>query len=239
MATRNFGTEKAFLRFLIRDPNGDLSTDTELVSNFFGPAVQEWFEKSERRPSATMSASFTTVLAGTTSGLGSTAIDEMTAIENAYFTPNITGGNLPLIRSEWNRIRYKQENEGLTGMPREWGCKYNFAAGVANDTSLEVALYPIPTEDCLITLYGLTRPVSYTTTDASVLATDPVTTRYITRLAAYRNAVAVGRSQELLDAITASLPRWSRAAFNIDRMIDSRKRPKELTLKYRREDYVA
>ena len=105
---------RAFVRFLIRDPNGRAISDTDLRDIYLNPAADEWWARFERRPgSSLVSLTYTANATSYDVGLTGIVIDPATRIEAV----ELVAGTAQLRRSEWNVIRALQESEGATGTP--------------------------------------------------------------------------------------------------------------------------
>src|SRR5947209_4727738 len=108
---------RAFVRFLIRDPNGRAISDTDLRDIYLNPAADEWWARFERRPgSSLVSLTYTANATSYDVGLTGIVIDPATRIEAV----ELVAGTAQLRRSEWNVIRALQESEGATGTPIAW-----------------------------------------------------------------------------------------------------------------------
>jgi len=222
----NLGAMRSHFRFLIRDPNGDALTNNEVRDNYLLPAHQEYWRRFVRFPFLTL---FTQAVA-----LGDELVVFPVALFNTeieYCLRDIGGGNFAgLQRDEFNRIRYLQETEGATGAPSIYAPMRSSSAGAATTT---VAIYPIADAAYSLDLY--VEPVAAPATlpfDSSVLTADPVSARYVTRLAAYRAAVDLRLAPHIVRATVESLPRWLKTAFNIQHGFDDKPVPKEASVGY-------
>lgn len=223
---------RAMIRFLVRDPNADAINDTDLHNNYVLPAWQDWWFRFERRPRQNMPGTVPLTLgAGERSvAFSSTQIPFIELVEavaligyddgfgnTIAFSPSVSHD---LTRTDFSRIRYLQESEGAVGEPRIWG------AQISDGPIVTAWVYPLPdagnnpptTAGYTVQIFG--RGIAALTSGATVaMATDPVSARYVTRIAAFNLARSMGLPEKKRRAILAGLPGWVRVHFDFDRFM--------------------
>ena len=214
-------------RILIRDPNGDALDATQIRDEYLNPAYQDWWRRYEHRRSffsVQMSPGDRTTLLGGTPALYNSEVREVNIIDPVGGT--ITFG---VKRSEYNRVRWLQETEAAIGLPRQWAWdNISYATGGPG-----IAWYPLPDQvyDFFIRYHAAPAALTLGT---SLVLTDPVSARYITRLAAYRAALDLELPPRIAATIAAPIPTWVKVLFNIRYAIEGKVHDKQEALGYSR-----
>lgn len=227
---------RALIRFLVRDPNADAINDTDLHNNFVLPAWRDWWFRMERRPRLLLPGSGVLQLGpdSRSGAFGTGGVPYIELIEAATLSgyDDGSGGLIPFVpavdhdltRTDLNRIRYLQESEGAVGEPR------NYASQVVGSslTSGTVYLWFYPISDAgnnppttagyQVVAYG--RGNATLASGATVcMTTDPVSSRYVARMAAFNLARYLDVPVRKRNAILIGMPRWVRVHFDIDRFL--------------------
>lgn len=210
----------AHFKILIRDPGGNSLTDTQIRDDYLNPAYQDWWRRHERRRSSIASS----VNPGERQvSVASANLFNPNVLEVAIIDP--TGGqiNLAVKRSEWNRVRWLQETEHRIGMPRQWAWNASVSGGVPDN---QVAFYPLADQyyDFFVRWTG---PPTALTTGTQTVLIDPVSARYVTRLAAYRAAIDLKLSDRLLSTIAAPARAWIEVLSNMRYNIEQKTLPRD------------
>lgn len=215
------------LRTMIRDPNGDMLTSAEVRTDYLDVAYKDWWRRYEHRSAA---GAISVTL---NPGVRSIPIPGLTRYNPELYSVQVTdpvsGVEFGVRRSEYNRIRWLQETEGATGIPRQWGWA-NFSLAV---TGPEMALYPLADQAYTITSnFGLNP--STLTSGTSIVSITPVNARYVTRIAAYRAGIDLKLTPRILNAIIAPLPPWVKINFNMRYNAEFKATDRENALGYER-----
>jgi hypothetical protein len=213
---------RADFRFYL-DDRTPVIADIDVRDKYLNPVARDWIRRFERRPGF-MQGTFLT-----DPGVRVTQIGAGEFVE--HVTQLISGREEGLQRDEFLRLRFLQETEGATGRPRQFGYARTLASGLP---LIEVALYPIPDDFYELRTYGLPlfTPLAG---DTSALPLDPISARYVTRLAAYRAAIDLRRARTRILAIIQPLPEWARAQLNLQWLFEDKPWPKSDTVFFQQE----
>ena len=221
-------------RFMIRDPSGRAIDDTDVLT-YLNLAYDDWWTRFERRPGGAFLTGFSYTANATFVALGIGNVTPQVRVEAVV----LQTGSAQVRRAEWNAIRALQESEGAIGTPTDWAGLYSVVSGVAE---FYIAFYPIPSVTTIADVFGGLAPslagVSLVNPTDTV-ATDPLTARWITRLASYRMAVALGLDHSRVEATLTGMPRWVKAVLKIDELTHGRALHEEVQKLYRKEEVVA
>lgn len=207
----------SLVRFLTNIQVGTI-TDNDVRDNYINPAMQDWFRRYERRPGSIQQGITTTA---------SQSYDYISAEPDVSFLIERVARRVTpqefvsMKRDEFNRLRFLQETEGAVNAPELWAAQYRYDTSIVTTPFIEFAWYPIPDAAYLVDIYGQLSLTSLSAgTDAA--PTDPISARYIARLAAYRLGIDFRLSSSRLEAIIFPLPAWVRAHDNMQRLFDSK-----------------
>ncbi len=218
MAGYDLAAMRAQLRFLIRDPNGDAITNNDVRDFYINPAYRDWWRRYEERPGALAVAG--SINAGDRSVPVTLSQIKFNDVVYRVNMVDPVGGTLEFStrRSEYNRVRYLQETEGRGGLPGQWGFN-NAAAG--GSPAQEIAFYPLADQTYAFNVYckpALTALAG----DATNTVLDPVSARYVTRIAAYRAGLDLKIPMQTLQACALPLPGWVKSHFNMAWLFESK-----------------
>lgn len=221
---------RTHFRFLIADPSARAISNTDVRDSYLNPIYQDWFRRFERRPIA--QAGISNIGAP---GEKSSSVTDTLVVNGILEHVTLTGPpEQGLIRDEFNRIRWLQETEGASGQPELWGLDAKYAVG-QNFPNLFLVWYPIPDQAYEFNAYVIPT-LTLLAGDTTAVLLDPVSARFVTRVAAVRAAVDLGLSVSRQRAIVALLPPWVRGAFNMTWLIEDKPIAKQESLGYRSEE---